>query len=62
MGHKKRDKKSKTKQSKKLEDFVKQTEAAAMLLPTYLSVAKWTLAHNVAPNAVQGPYLLETHV
>ena len=47
-------------QIKKLEDFVKQTEAAAA---ADLSVTKWALAHNVAPNAMQGPYLLaETHV
>ena len=53
---KKRGKKSKTKQPK-LVDFIKQTDAAA----ADLAVAKWALAHNIAPNAMQGPYWKRMH-
>ena len=53
---KKRGKNSQKKQPK-IEDFVKPQDAAA----ADLAVAKWALAHNVAPNAMQGPYWKRMH-
>jgi len=46
-------KKGKTKMTQpKLKDFIKPNDAAAADLAT----SKWALAHNIPPNAMQGPY------
>ena len=45
-------KKAKTQTQPKLKDFIKVNDAAA----ADYAVAQWAIAHDIAPNAMQGPY------